>query len=189
MTKLREWLPKHGAGVLWLVALTTLAATFKILPHTPNFSPELTFVFYLGAVLTNKYRTTAVFFMIVIVDAIYALIAPYPAFGWWTFFTYTGFWLTCFWGSHFHDILDKPIFLLGAPSMSIAFWVWTNFGVWVTSGMYPLSVSGLFDCFFLALPFLGYSFIASCLWSLILFAMHRTHWTREVFSHELKQMQ
>jgi hypothetical protein len=36
---------------------------------------------------------------------------------------------------------------------SVIFYIVTNFGVWLTSGMYEMSVLGLIKCYVLAIPF------------------------------------
>jgi uncharacterized protein DUF6580 len=40
--------------------------------------------------------------------------------------------------------------VVGAP---VAFFLISNFGVWLGGGLYPHTLSGLFDCYTLALPF------------------------------------
>ncbi len=44
---------------------------------------------------------------------------------------------------------------LSAPSL--VFFLTTNFGVWLVSGMYPQTLAGLASCYWLAVPFYGYS--------------------------------
>lgn len=34
------------------------------------------------------------------------------------------------------------------------FYLWTNFGWWLTFGMYPMNLSGLIQCYFFGFPFL-----------------------------------
>jgi hypothetical protein len=43
--------------------------------------------------------------------------------------------------------------IIAALSSSMLFYLITNFGVWLVSGMYPHTIAGLINCFVLALPF------------------------------------
>ncbi len=48
---------------------------------------------------------------------------------------------------------------------SFWFYVWTNFGVWLLDswGMYPKTLTGLIDCYILAIPFFKYNLIGNLL--------------------------
>ena len=47
----------------------------------------------------------------------------------------------------------------------------TNFGVW-TSGMYGYTITGLYTCFILAIPFFAYSLISTLFFSIIIEVIH-----------------
>ncbi|MGA8278110.1 MAG: DUF6580 family putative transport protein [Rhodanobacteraceae bacterium] len=49
------------------------------------------------------------------------------------------------------------------------FFVVTNFAVWATSGMYPLTGSGLMACFVAGIPFYPGTLAGTLLWSAVLF--------------------
>jgi hypothetical protein len=74
----------------------------------------------------------------------------------------TGFWLK-------KDTSTGRTFaaLLGS---SVFFWIWTNLGVWATSGMYPMSADGLVACYLAAVPFLRNSMLGDMAWGLVFFA-------------------
>jgi len=54
-------------------------------------------------------------------------------------------------------------------SCSLAFFVISNFAVWAFSGMYPLTVQGLAQCYAAALPFLDKTVMGDLLWTAVLF--------------------
>ena len=56
--------------------------------------------------------------------------------------------------------------LSGAFLGACMFFVVTNFGVW-SSGMYGYTISGLYTCFILAIPFFVYSIISTLIFSVI----------------------
>ena len=55
---------------------------------------------------------------------------------------------------------------------SVLFFVITNFGVWLISGMYPITLAGLKDCFVLAMPFFRTELIATAVYSVIFFGAY-----------------
>jgi hypothetical protein len=52
---------------------------------------------------------------------------------------------------------------------SLLFFVATNFAVWAFSGMYPLDLQGLTQCYVLALPFLEKGVLGDLFWCAVLF--------------------
>jgi uncharacterized membrane protein len=70
--------------------------------------------------------------------------------------------------SHLSD-LGRTTKILGATSLGIiaglCFYLWTNFGVWLLDsfGMYPKTLSGLFQAYIMGLPFLEYNLLGNIL--------------------------
>jgi hypothetical protein len=60
----------------------------------------------------------------------------------------------------------------GAVGSSALFFVGTNFAVWVSSGMYEHTLSGLVSCYVAALPFLRNSLLGDLFWSGMLFGAY-----------------
>jgi hypothetical protein len=54
-------------------------------------------------------------------------------------------------------------------SCSLIFFVATNFAVWLFSGIYPLDLQGLTQCYIAALPFLDKTVIGDLFWTAVLF--------------------
>jgi len=108
--------------------------------------------------------------MMVAADLILSTIHNMGAFGWWSLFTYTGIAALVLLGGKLRNNLTAPRVLGFTISGSLAFWVWTNFGTWLVSGMYPLNGAGLTACFAAAIPFLKTALLGDLVWSLVLFA-------------------
>ena len=51
----------------------------------------------------------------------------------------------------------------------ILFYLITNFQVWVMSASYPKSLTGILECYTLAIPFFGMTLLSTFLYSYILF--------------------
>ncbi|MCE9600267.1 MAG: hypothetical protein K8S54_20075 [Spirochaetia bacterium] len=63
---------------------------------------------------------------------------------------------------------------------SIQFFLTTNLGVWLTSGMYSLDLAGLTTCFVAAIPFYRLTFVSDILFTCVLFLAH--HFLAQRFS-------
>ena len=57
---------------------------------------------------------------------------------------------------------------------SIAFFVISNFGVWVGSGMYPHTAQGLAECYIAALPFFRNALVGDLSYAALMFGSY--HW-------------
>jgi hypothetical protein len=55
---------------------------------------------------------------------------------------------------------------------SIQFFVTSNLGVWLTSGMYTLDLAGLAQCFTMAVPFYRNTFASDIVFTCVLFLAH-----------------
>ncbi len=130
-------------------------AASRFIPHPPNFTSLIALSFYVPAFLGRKY--------------ILALISSF-------FITdlLIGFHSTMLftWGSVliiglFSNFFLKNIFLRisGALLGAIIFFIVTNFGVWITSGMYTLNLNGLLSSYLLGLPFFGFSALSTLIFS------------------------
>ena len=54
-------------------------------------------------------------------------------------------------------------------SGSLLFFIVTNFSVWLTDGLYPLNVTGLMQCYIMAIPFFHNTLISTVIFLAILF--------------------
>jgi len=65
-------------------------------------------------------------------------------------------------------MIAPPLMALGASTL---FFITTNFGVWLVSGIYPLTLSGLATCYIAALPFFGNQLIGDLFWTILVFGL------------------
>lgn len=157
-------------GLLFLM----LSLFFKLVPHLPNFSPELAFSLYLLISARNKILGLCCAVAIWLAcDISYGLLhADFPVFGSWSWFSYSAL-LIFFISSSFFRLKTQQnkskLFLsLFAISSCVFYWLWTNLGVYWLSGLYPHNFAGFVSCFYLALPFLGYSLMSCVFWVITL---------------------
>ena len=143
--KIQTTRPTH-----WLTTTTLLASIFaaslsRLIPHAPNFTAIGALALFGGMYLQDRRLSlVAPLIAMLLTDLalglhstmifVYASVAFISVLGWFT----------------------KPKLSSAGPMSvlaSIAFFVVTNLGVWMSSGMYPQTLQGLQNCFVAALPF------------------------------------
>ena len=139
-----------------IILFVVIAIIFRLVPHMPNVTPITAAALFSGVYFTNKK---------------YAFIIPLLAmflsdlflgFSGITVFVYAAFALVSYIGLSSKKISIKTILL-----SSISFFVITNFGVWLMA--YPKSLTGLIECYTLAIPFFRNSLIGDFVYSGILY--------------------
>ncbi len=154
----------NKARLLALLAAIFAAAAMRLLPHPPNFSPIAAMALFSGAFLPGRaIAFAAPFGALVLSDALlggfYGGIA----------FVYLSFALTVLIGWAIAG-RKSPLTIGGAAiASSVMFFVVTNFGVWLFSGMYPRSVDGLAACYVAAIPFFQNTLAGDLFFAALLF--------------------
>jgi hypothetical protein len=71
---------------------------------------------------------------------------------------------------------ERSVLKIGTLSLvtSSIFFLISNFGVWATQGMYPMTASGLVECYVAAIPFFGNQIAGDLFFSGILFGAYET---------------
>lgn len=147
------------------IGIIIISILGRLIPHIPNVTPITGMCLFIGMNLSRQTAFSILLITLIISDIGLALLFNYPIFGYWTLFVYTGFITIMFISFKLHysqKIL--PIYILGS---SLVFWIWTNFGVWLTTNLYPKTLIGLETCYIAALPFLRNSLIGDMTWGLI----------------------
>ncbi|HEX5238594.1 MAG TPA: DUF6580 family putative transport protein [Sphingomicrobium sp.] len=123
------------------------AAALRLVPHPPNFSPIDAMALFSGAYLGRRSLAfVAPLGALLLSDA---LLGFYPGME----FQYLSVALIVLLGSSM--LARKAALRVGGAAIasSVLFFAITNFGTWLTSGMYPHSLVGLQACYFAAIPF------------------------------------
>lgn len=154
----------------------------RLMPHVPNVTPFTALSLLVGAKLQHR-RLVALLTMIVALitsDVLLAYIYGYPVFSLWTIFTYSSFLVITLCGRKLATAGTEatakctttanwktlPCWI---SAMSLGYWLWTNFGVWLTSNLYAKSFAGLLSCYVAALPFLRNAVIGDLVWGIVIF--------------------
>ena len=154
--------------LFWGIFLTLLIATVgRLIPHPANMTPLAPLAILSGSLFNKRAALFVTMISLILSDSLLAYFHGYSAFGNWSVFTYTGFIAMILLAPTFKPLLKgikMPIYVL---LVTLAYWVWTNFGTWLLSGIYPHSLTGIATCYFAALPFLRNSMIGNFLYMLV----------------------
>ena len=141
----------------------------KILPHPSSVTPLNNLFLHAGSKLTKGMAVIVTLIATVLADIILSYLYGYPIFGYWSFFTYSGFVAIALLGSKLFLNSSPTKLICFVVSSSLIFWVWTNFGCWLIMPNYSKDLPGLISCYTMALPFLKNSLLGDLAWSLIVF--------------------
>ena len=129
------------------ISLILILALARLIPHPPNFTPIVAIAIMSSCFFRNIYLSFAVIIVSMLLADVF--IGFYNN----MFFVYLSLLLIAF---IFFRISTKiklqNLFIFGFLG-SVIFFLISNFGVWVLSGMYEKNLNGLAYCYFLALPF------------------------------------
>jgi hypothetical protein len=158
----------------------------RLLPHMANFSPFLPLVLLAGYQWTPRLALGVTFCGLLLSDVFLAFVWGTPVLGSWTLFTYSGIALMALGSARW---LARPSLAMGtmfSGSAIVLYWVWTNFGTWLSGGLYPHSSAGLLTCFVAGLPFLQMSALSALLFTPLFFGGLKLleHWDSR-FSREV----
>lgn len=131
---------------LVIILFIAVAVMFRLMPHFPNVTPITAMALFSGVYLTNK---KLAFIIPILAMFISDLFLGFSSI---TLFVYAAFILVSYIGLSSKKVSIKTILL-----SSIGFFIITNFGVWLFG--YPKTLSGLMECYTLAIPFFRNSLI------------------------------
>ena len=157
---------KISLGILLALSVS------RFIPHPPNFTSLLALSFYVPALLGIRYLP-ALIISFVITDLFIGFHGV-------TLFT---------WGSVIFIGLGSRFFaktiltrISGSLFGAFIFFVITNFGVW-TSGIYSYNISGLIQCYLLALPFFAYTLISTFIFSSVIETFYKIKFIKNFFTN------
>ncbi|MFG0319681.1 MAG: DUF6580 family putative transport protein [Planctomycetota bacterium JB042] len=160
---------RHAA----LVGLVLAAAATRLLPHPPNVTPVLAMALFGGAAFASRRLAFAVPLGAMLVsDLVIGGSTGASAFGFHPVqpFVYAALFAIVLLGR-----VSRPRRAGGVAAASlvssVGFFVVTNLGVWLVSGLYPRTAAGLSGCFVAALPFFRNTLLSTLGFAAILFAL------------------
>lgn len=152
------------------IPLILLGVLTRLIPHPWNAVPMGAVALFAGAKLPRRWAWVVPLLAMVLSDLVIDRGSLGP-FGSWTRWTsYATFALIVGLGRFGRQA--RP-WTLGALALggSTLFFLTTNFAVWATGTMYPLTLAGLGTCYVAALPFYGNSVAADLIGTAVLFGL------------------
>lgn len=147
--------------IFFLILINIFA---RLMPHPANMTP-LTNTFLLAGQRWSKASAIAALFLTLLgSDLALHFMDGYSWLGSWTFFTYTGFIFNIYLGKYIKSITALPFFVLTG---AIGYWLWTNVGCFLLSGLYPYTKQGFLMCYIAALPFLRNQILGDLIWMIV----------------------
>ena len=141
------------------ITLILILALFRLIPHPPNFTPIIAVAILSGYFFKNLYFS----FLVLIVSMIIAdfFIGFYDN----MFVVYLSLMLISFTFYRIGSKLNYKNLFLFSLCGSLIFFVITNFGVWALGNLYEKNLSGLLECYILAIPFFGNTFLSTLIFA------------------------
>lgn len=149
--------------------LILIGVSFRFLPHVPNFTPIIALTLFSAAYLPRKAAFIVPLGVMIISDLFigsYSLNLMLVVYGSLLLLVCLGFYLKK------NDNWKR----IGVASVlgSAAFFLITNFGVWILTPWYGKSFSGLLQCYYLALPFFKNTIASTLVYSAGLFFSYKS---------------
>jgi len=148
---------------LWLLLMIFFGVISRLIPHLPNMTPLISLSIIANIKLNRWYAMAAMVIILLVSDSLLSLLFKYPVLHHWSYFTYSGFLINTWLFSDQSRARFQGLFF-SALAGTLLFWIWTNFGVWLTTALYTKTFHGFLLCYFAALPFLRNALIGSMIW-------------------------
>lgn len=151
-TKLTLMLFLYYSGVL---------ALSRIIPHPPNFTPVLAMAIFMPYMTRDIYLAMLVPITAMFVSDLYLGLHSFMI---WIYGTI----MLCTIVSRYLNLITMSIL---AP---VIFFTTTNFGVWLTSTLYPKTLDGLILCYTMAIPFFQNTLIGTIFYIVLIKIIYET---------------
>ena len=152
--------------LMTIIAIIFALAMFRLLPHWPNVSPVAAMALFGGAYFGDKRLAFIVPFVALFVsDLILGLHNT-------MIFVYAGFAITVAIGFLLKNRVTVTNTAFAAVASSVLFFLLTNFGAWLTSGLYIKSAEGLMQAYVAAIPFFQNSLLGNLVYCVVIFTTY-----------------
>jgi len=145
---------------LIITGFIVLAVLSRILPHPYNFTPLGAIALFGAAYFTEKKWAILIPLLamwisdLILNNFIFSVYFDgFTLFNWGMIWVYGSIVFIALMGMKFLKKITLPRVLGSAVGASLIFFIISNFGVWLTSPMYPLNLGGLAACYTAAIPF------------------------------------
>ena len=151
----------------YLIVLLAVLARFA--PHAPNFSPVFGALLFGGARLKGRDAIWFPMALLALSDIVLTTQVYHLRLDWTEPALLAAFASVALIGRWLRERVSVRTVLAASLVGAVAFFLISNFGVWLGDQIYPRNLAGLAACYIAALPFFGNSLAASLLYGGLLF--------------------
>lgn len=144
------------------VLIVLVVVLVRFLPHPANVMPITAMALFGGAYLNKKYAIILPLVVMLVSDYFLGFHKVMP-------FVYGSFLVSGLIGLRLKNKVNVKTVLGASLLSSVIFYVVTNFGVWLTSGMYEMTFLGLVKCYVLAIPFFRNTILGDLFYTVMMF--------------------
>ena len=147
------------------ICLLAIGILSRLIIHVDNFTPVIALALFGGVYLKRKQALLLPILLFAATDIILGFHKT-------MFFTWSTILLIVLMGFAVQKNKNWATVLGGGIFSAILFFVTTNFGVWIMTGMYPLTLTGLAECYILAIPYFRSSLLSTLIYGFIFFGAY-----------------
>jgi hypothetical protein len=153
--------------IIFAVVLILIGASFRLLPHSPNFTPICAIALFAGVYFNRKMALLVPFLAMVISD----IFIGYYDFSL-MIIVYSSFFVCVLLGLWLKNHKKWYLFLGGSVLGSLIFFFSTNFAVWAFTPWYTKNILGLIQCYAMALPFFKSTLLGDLFYVFLFFSAY-----------------
>ncbi len=162
--------------LLFSALIILLIAGSRLIPHTENFVPVFAMILFAAVHFKNKFQAISISIGALWLSDLYInnwgryaeyhtefILFASP-------FNYLAYILIALLSVQFfkNTITIKKV-LGSSIGVGVVFFIISNFGVWVSGSLYPMTFDGLITCYIAAIPFFRSTLTSNILFSFVLF--------------------
>ena len=162
--------------LLFSALIILLIAGSRLIPHTENFVPVFAMILFASVHLKNKFQAIAISMGALWMSDLYInnwgryaeyhnefVLFSSP-------FNYLSYLLIALIGFKlFQNTISIKKVFGSSLIVGVVFFIVSNFGVWISGTLYPMTFDGLITCYIAAIPFFRSTLTSNILFSFVLF--------------------
>ena len=149
------------------------AMLLRLLPHPWNITPLGAMFLFSGATFRSKTESLAVPLAALLLSDYAVIHFAYGGnYSWFSPYTWGGFVIAGLIGWMLRPKITWARVAIASIAGSGAFFIISDFGVWVTWKLYPISIKGLAECYVAALPFFRNSILGDLAYTALMFGSY-----------------
>jgi hypothetical protein len=149
-----------------LICLIIAAVVSRLLPHPPNVAPVAGLALFAGASISGPKKFLLPLIIMILSDIFLGFHRVMP-------YVYGSFILITLLGTVLKIKNSFSLLVTMSLISSALFYLITNFGVWLHSGMYAKTVGGLLQSYIMALPFFQNTLVGDMIYTITIFYGYR----------------